>query len=60
MSDKKISVLLDDNRYESKDWKQADLAGRIEWLILMLEAKSEEVDMWADIVGKEPKGETGE
>lgn len=53
----KISALLSKDRYDSKDWRQADLAGRIEWLILMLEAKSEEVDMWADIVGKEPKGE---
>ena len=44
MSDDKISALLSDDRYESKDWKQADLAGRIEWLIFMLKAKGEEVE----------------
>ena len=50
----KISALLSEDRYESKDWKQADLAGRIEWLIAMLEVKSEEVDMWVNIIA-EPK-----
>ena len=50
----RISTLLSDDRYESKDWKQASLAGRIEWLIAMLEVKSEEVDMWVNIIA-EPK-----
>ena len=44
MSDEKISALLSDDRYDSKDWRQADLAGRIEWLIFMLKAKGEEVE----------------
>ena len=49
----KISTLLRDDRYESKDWKQASLSGRIEWLIAMLEAKREEVDMWVKINGEQ-------
>ena len=49
----RISTLLSDDRYESKDWKQASLAGRIEWLIAMLEVKSEEVDMWVKIIGEQ-------
>jgi hypothetical protein len=53
MSDDKISALLNDDRYESKDWKQADLVGRIEWLIIMLEAKCEEVDKLASIINKD-------
>jgi hypothetical protein len=53
MSDDKISALLNDDRYESKDWKQADLVGRIEWLIIMLEAKCEEVDMWVSIANED-------
>jgi hypothetical protein len=52
---KKISVLLNDDLYDSKDWKQADLAGRVEWLIAMLEAKSKEVDMWVDVINRESK-----
>jgi hypothetical protein len=44
MSDEKISALLSDDRYDSKDWRHADLAGRIEWLIFMLKAKGEEVE----------------
>lgn len=49
----KISALLSDDLYDSKDWKQADLVGRIEWLIAMLEVKNEEIDMWVDIINKE-------
>lgn len=48
----RISALLSKDRYESKDWKQADLVGRIEWLILMLEAKGEEVDMWVSLANE--------
>ena len=44
----KIAALLSDDRFESKDWKHADAAGRIEWLIAMLEQKTLEVDMWVD------------
>jgi hypothetical protein len=40
----RISAMLSDDRYDSKDWRQADPAGRIEWLIFMLEAKGEEVE----------------
>lgn len=50
----KISALLRDDLYESKDWKQADLAGRVEWLIAMLENYRDEIDMWVDIINKEP------
>jgi len=53
MSDEKISALLSDDRYDSKDWRQADLAGRIEWLIFMLKAKGEEVDMWVSITNED-------
>lgn len=49
----KISALLSDDLYDSKDWKQADLVGRIEWLIAMLENYRDEIDMWLDIINKE-------
>ena len=50
---KKIKDLLSDDRFESKDWKHADAAGRIEWLIAMLESKNEEIDMWVDMINGE-------
>jgi hypothetical protein len=53
----KISALLSDDLYDSKDWKQADLVGRIEWLIAMLEVKNEEIDMWVDIITFSLNGE---
>ena len=46
----KINALLSDDRFESKDWKHSDAAGRIEWLIAMLESKNEEIDMWVDMI----------
>ena len=46
----KIAALLSDDRFASKDWKHADAAGRIEWLIAMLEQKTKEVDMWVDLI----------
>ena len=46
----KIAALLSDDRFESKDWKHADAAGRIERLIAMLEQKTKEVDMWVDLI----------
>ena len=49
----KISCLLRDDLYDSKDWKQADLAGRVEWLIAMLENYRDEIDMWTDIINRE-------
>jgi hypothetical protein len=49
----KISALLRDDLYDSKDWKQADLAGRVEWLIAMLENYRDEIDMWTDIINRE-------
>ena len=49
---KKIKDLLSDDRYESKDWKHADAVGRIEWLIAMLESKTEEIDMWVDMLNE--------
>ena len=48
----KINALLSDDRFESKDWKHADAAGRVEWLIAMLESKIKEVDMWVDIANE--------
>jgi len=60
MSDKKIFALLSDDRYESKDWKQADLASRIEWLIFMLKAKGEEVDRWVSIANEDLVPRTSE
>ena len=48
----KIAALLSDDRFESKDWKHADAAGRIERLIAMLKSKTEEIDMWVDMINK--------
>jgi hypothetical protein len=49
----KITALLSDDRFESKDWKHSDAVGRIEWLIAMLESKNEEIDMWVDMINGE-------
>lgn len=46
----KIQDLLHDELYDSKDWRHANVLGRIEWLILMLANKKEEVDMWVEMV----------
>lgn len=46
----KIKDLLSDDRFESKDWEYADTIGRIEWLIIMLEHKTKEVDKWVDML----------
>ena len=48
----KIKELLSDDRFESKDWEYADAIGRIEWLIIMLEHKTKEVDMWVDLINQ--------
>lgn len=55
----KISALLRDDLYDSKDWKQADLTGRIEWLIAMLENYRDEIDMWVGIINRESTVEMG-
>jgi hypothetical protein len=53
MDDKrKIEALLPDDLYDSKDWRQGDMAERVLWLIAMLESKSEEVDAWVKIANK--------
>jgi hypothetical protein len=53
MDDKrKIEELLPDDLYDSKDWRQGDMAERVLWLIAMLESKSEEVDAWVEIANK--------
>jgi hypothetical protein len=53
MDDKrKIEALLPDDLYDSKDWRQGDMAERVLWLIAMLESKSEEVDAWVEIANK--------
>jgi hypothetical protein len=46
----KIQDLLHDDLYDSKDWRDANVVERIEWLILMLANKKEEVDMWVEMV----------
>jgi hypothetical protein len=46
----KIKALLSDDRFESKDWEYSDAIGRIEWLIAMVESKTQEVAMWVDII----------
>jgi hypothetical protein len=49
---KKINALLSDDLFESKDWKHADVVGRVEWLIAMLDSKNQEIDMWVDMINK--------
>ena len=39
----KLEELLKDDRYPSKEWKDASLPERVEWLISMYEAKKQEV-----------------
>ena len=46
----KIQDLLHDDLYDSKDWRHANVLERIEWLILMLAYKKEEIDMWVEMV----------
>jgi len=43
-----IEKLLNDNLYDSKDWRASNTVERIEWLISMLESKNEEIDMWLE------------
>jgi hypothetical protein len=43
-----IEQLLNDNLYDSKDWRASNTVERIEWLISMLESKNEEIDMWLE------------
>ena len=43
---------LKEDRYCSKDWKQSDYAGRIEYLHCVLESSRKECDMWVDMMGK--------
>ena len=56
---KKLEALLPDHLYAgSKDYRQSDLAGRVEWLITMYEGvkaeRDELVDQLADIGSGEP------
>jgi hypothetical protein len=43
-----IEQLLNDNLFDSKDWRASNTVERIEWLISMLESKNEEIDMWLE------------
>ena len=47
----RIQELLPDNYSESKDWRDGDIAERIEWLKGTVEAKSNECDMLWDWMG---------
>jgi hypothetical protein len=42
---------LPDDLYDSKDWRDADYAGRVEWLHTMYEGKKAELD--AHLIGRE-------
>jgi hypothetical protein len=45
-----LKELLSDDLYGSKDWRHADLIGRVEWLITMLANKNEEIDNWVNMI----------
>jgi hypothetical protein len=47
---KRLRELLSDDLYDSKDWRSADLEGRITWLITMLANKNEEIDIWVKMI----------
>jgi ATPase subunit of ABC transporter with duplicated ATPase domains len=51
---KRLRELLSDDLYDSKDWRSADLEGRITWLITMLANKNEEIDIWVKMINDLP------
>lgn len=48
---------LPDELYESKDWKAADYAGRVEWLHAMYEAKKKELESFLSMATPSPQAE---
>lgn len=46
-----LNYPLPDDLYDSKDWRDADYAGRVEWLHTMYEGKKAELD--AHLIGRE-------
>jgi hypothetical protein len=56
---KGLRELLPDDLYDSKDWRSADLEGRITWLITMLANKNEEIDIWVKMINDLPSPPKG-
>lgn len=48
---------LPDELYDSKDWKAADYAGRVEWLHAMYEAKKMELESFLTLATPSPQAE---
>ena len=43
-----IKDLLADDLYDSKDWRDADTAERVEYLIELVAYKNREIDLWLE------------
>jgi hypothetical protein len=43
-----IKDLLADDLYDSKDWRDADTAERVEYLIELVASKNREIDLWLE------------
>ena len=43
-----IKDLLADDLYDSKDWRDADMAERVEYLIELVAYKNREIDLWLE------------
>jgi len=43
-----IKALLDDDLYDSKDWRGSDVVERVEMLIEMVASKNREIDIWLE------------
>jgi hypothetical protein len=43
-----IKDLLSDDLYDSKDWRDADMAERVEYLIELVAYKNREIDLWLE------------
>jgi len=43
-----IKDLLSDDLYDSKDWRDADTAERVEYLIELVAYKNREIDLWLE------------
>lgn len=50
---------LPDGLYDSKDWRAADYAGRVEWLHSMYEAKKREIVSLEEMLSRATHGKEG-
>lgn len=47
-----IKKILTDDLFDSKDWRDADVVGRVIFLVEVYKNKTEEVEIWVDMLNK--------